>query len=151
MQLIRCIDHFEKPIELPIEKFTFRIAVSGILKQKNSFLVAKDAYSKLWEIPGGGVQIGETLKDALRREFLEETGIEVVVDNFINYQESYFYAEDRDQAWQIVRHYFCVTQIGGQINKQGNGKEICEVKFLLKKDLTLHNTKRAFYRILASL
>ncbi len=33
----------------------------------------------LWEFPGGGVEFGETLADALKREIREEYGIEIVV------------------------------------------------------------------------
>ena len=38
----------------------------------------------IWEFPGGGVHYGETLIDALKREFLEEygMGIDMIINTF---------------------------------------------------------------------
>ena len=40
-----------------------------------------------WSVPGGHVELGETLHEAIVREVLEETGLEVVVDRYLGYVE----------------------------------------------------------------
>jgi len=40
-----------------------------------------------WSVPGGRVEPGETLREAVVRELAEETGYEGVVDRFLGYVE----------------------------------------------------------------
>jgi 8-oxo-dGTP diphosphatase len=40
-----------------------------------------------WSVPGGRVERGETLHEAVVRETYEETGLEVVVDRFLGWVE----------------------------------------------------------------
>ena len=58
------------------------ISVKGILKDPaGRTLVLRDAYSDYWDLPGGHVQEGEPLENALRREIKEETGLQVGLCN----------------------------------------------------------------------
>ena len=43
----------------------------------------------MWSIPGGRVEFGETLAEAVVREVREETGIEVVCERFLGWVERF--------------------------------------------------------------
>jgi len=59
----------------------FRVRVRGVVVKNKKILLVKEK-GKNWETPGGVVEKGETLEDALRREMKEETGYDVDLKNF---------------------------------------------------------------------
>ena len=65
------------------------LTVRGICEYNNKILLLKlrsisahDAGK--WEIPGGKVKKNEFFDDALRREYMEETGLEIEIDSLYN-------------------------------------------------------------------
>lgn len=61
----------------------FHLTVQGVIRRPDGkFLITKRTLDKswapgYWEVSGGGVQSGETSEEAVKREILEETGIDV--------------------------------------------------------------------------
>jgi 8-oxo-dGTP diphosphatase len=88
-----------------------RLRVMGLCwRQDALLLVGHDLGSNdFWAPPGGGVEFGETLEGALKREFLEETRLEVSVGKFL------FGCEFLKKPLHAVELFFEVTHISGEV------------------------------------
>lgn len=69
-----------------------RVRVCGLLVQEGALLLTAHRGllpddAPFWSPPGGGWQFGETIQDCLRREFREETGLNVHVGRFLHLHE----------------------------------------------------------------
>lgn len=92
-----------------------RLRVCGLYIENNTLLMVKHKglgkKRELWIPPGGGVEYGSTIEKNLKREFLEETGLIVKVDDFL------FVYEYRNILLHSIELFFKVTKISGEIKK----------------------------------
>ncbi len=76
-----------------------------------------------WSIPGGRLEWGESVRDAIRREVREETGLEVEIAGLIDVVDSV----TRDGSGQVVRHYvlvdFSVRYVSGTLRAGSDAAE----------------------------
>jgi 8-oxo-dGTP diphosphatase len=66
-----------------------------------------------WSIPGGMLEVGETIEEGVRRELAEETGLEVRVLDFIEVFERIFPDQDgRTKYHFVILDYLCAVESG---------------------------------------
>ena len=69
--------------------------------QGKLFLMKSHKWRDNYVVPGGHIELGERLEDALRREVKEETNLEIYDIEFLLFQEFIF-----DDTFWKKRHYF---------------------------------------------
>lgn len=62
---------------------THIVAVGGIVEDEHDNILLVKTHRGHWVFPGGQVEVGENLMDALIREIKEESGIDVVVEKLV--------------------------------------------------------------------
>ena len=94
------------------------LAVSAAIFRDGRVLIVRRARPPahgLYTLPGGGVELGETLEEAVIREVREETALEVAPVALAGYRQ----AIARDNAGRIERHFvilpFAARWIAGDI------------------------------------
>ena len=95
---------------------------------KGKLVVVYAEERKYWMPPGGAIEPGETVEDAVVREVKEETNMKVLHQELIGYQD--IYEPDR-----IVRQTrsFCIVEPYGDF-KSDPGGEVTEIKLIDPKD-----------------
>jgi 8-oxo-dGTP pyrophosphatase MutT (NUDIX family) len=108
---ILCFDLYGKTIAIPKEKVSFRPSVYGIILHKGKILLCNTRSTGKYSLPGGGIDIGETIHQALHREVYEECGIEITVNRLADVGERFFYYNPLDFAGQNLAFlYFCTPK-----------------------------------------
>lgn len=88
----------------------FSIRVYGLLTNTRGELLLSSEYEygkAFTKFPGGGVELGEGLYDALVREFVEETGNEIVPGDLIHLNHHFVQSMFNPAKQVLLVHYRC--------------------------------------------
>ena len=109
-----------------------RVRVGGILITNNEVLLIahKKGNDVYWLLPGGGVDYGEALSEALIREFSEELNIEITVNDLVLISDSIDPAGDR----HIINIFFLCEYSKGEL-MLGNEIRLYDFKFFKKEEI----------------
>jgi len=96
-----------------------------------------DPFKGLWAIPGGGVEVGETVEHAARREAREETGLKVR----LTVLEGIYSEPGRDPRGHVVSIVYRAEPVGGELMAASDAAEAKRVKTIKDLDLAFDHRK----------
>lgn len=78
-----------------------------------------------WDVPGGRIEAGETVREGLAREILEESGLEVQPGVLLGVFDGF--PEIKGEKCHVVRVYFLCTADSGEVKLSDDHSEYCWV------------------------
>jgi 8-oxo-dGTP diphosphatase len=108
---IICTSLSGRRVEVGSEALSFRPSVYGLIQHDDALLVVRNAHDGRYSLPGGAVELGEPLTEALAREVAEETGIELDSARFLAFRESFFYYDLKDACYHSLLFFFAAEPL----------------------------------------
>jgi ADP-ribose pyrophosphatase YjhB (NUDIX family) len=106
------------------------VGVGGVTIRDGCVLLMRRAYPPLqgeWSIPGGGLDVGETIAEGVRREVEEETAIRVrVLDHIETFERILRDDLGRVQYHYVILDYLCEA-VGGELRAGGDATDVAWV------------------------
>ena len=124
-----------------------------IVRDKEVLLIKRAAPPKegYYSIPGGLVEVGERVEDAVRREVYEETGLKIEIEKLIAVMDNII----KDEEGRVKYHYILVDYlakpIGGELRVSSDASDVKWVRFDRLKGIKLTETAKKLFRELGFL
>jgi 8-oxo-dGTP diphosphatase len=102
------------------------VGVGAIIIEQDRVMLVKRAHPPLageWSIPGGALEMGETLRQAAAREALEETGLTVEVGELLGVYDRILRDDDGCIQYHYVLIDFLCRRIAGEPEAAGDAAE----------------------------
>jgi ADP-ribose pyrophosphatase YjhB (NUDIX family) len=120
--------------------------VYGICSEGDKLLVinkSRGPYINRFDLPGGSLEESEGLTEAMKREFVEETGLTAAIQEQIGVQDFIFPVKWK--GFTHVHHiavFYLVKRIGGELAEpeQFDGQDSLGAEWISEEDITADNS-----------
>ncbi len=106
MTLVECTTLYGHKKQVPRDQLILRPSAYAILAHSGRVLLLQLRHSGKYQLPGGGIEVGERIEDTLKREVREETGIEITVGPLVDFAEIFFIYDPSGKAYHGLLLYF---------------------------------------------
>jgi 8-oxo-dGTP diphosphatase len=131
------------------------VGIGGVVIENGRALLIRRGAEPLrgqWSIPGGTLEIGESLQAGVARELLEETGLVVRVDDVIEVFDRIFPPESTGRDGLAGRprfHYVIVDYLCERISGEARaGSDVTDVALASEDELETFNLTETATRVL---
>ena len=111
------------------------VGVSALVIHKDKVLLVrrgKDPDKGRWSIPGGVIETGETIENALKREIFEECGVKIRVKKLLNVVEKIFFDSQEKPEFHYLVLSYLADYLEGDIRP---ASDVLDVKWVGKEDI----------------
>jgi len=131
------------------------VGIGGVVVEDGRALLIRRGSEPLrgqWSIPGGMLELGESLQAGVARELLEETGLEVRVLDLIEVFDR-IYVQDGTESTSAERrpryHYVIVDYLCERISGEARaGSDVTDVAFAREDELERYHLTTTATRVL---
>ena len=123
------------------------VGVGGVVIRDGRALLVRRGSEPLkgqWSIPGGTLELGETIAEGVVRELREETGLDVRVVDLIEVFERIFPGEGRPQYHFVILDYLCEAPNG----TPQPGSDVTDVAFATEGELARYHLTPTATRVI---
>jgi 8-oxo-dGTP diphosphatase len=124
------------------------VAVGGVIVDGRKVVLVRRGQEPLlgqWSIPGGAVEVGEPLTEALSREIVEETGLIVKVCGTIEVLDRIIRDEDGKVHYHYVLADYLCRVVGGRLQA---ATDACEACWADRAELARYNLRPETLRVI---
>jgi mutator protein MutT len=124
------------------------VGVGAVIVDGERVVLVKRAHEPLkgeWSLPGGTVEVGETLHDAVAREVREETGLDVRVGPLIEVLDRIHLGDDGRVEYHFVLLDYRCTVASGTL---AHGSDASDVSWAAVTDLARYRLSDPAMRVI---
>ncbi len=125
------------------------VGVGAVIARDGEVLLVKRKHEPLrgrWSLPGGAVEVGETLQACLTREMREETGLEIQVGPVVEVLDRITEDEGGRVAYHFVLVDYVCRPVGGSL---APGSDVEEAAFVAPAALPAYELPEEALRVIA--